>query len=293
MTEQGLYSDLPMEFYISDPCPEPSLSKGTIHRLVSQSPAHARYHHPRLNPDAPMKDTSRGDLGTAVHSMILGGKDIVFASEEFQDWRKKEIQIWRDRTRAAGQTPLLAKQRAPIQSAADAALAFLKAQRFDIESAQTEGTMIWKKGETWKRGRFDLWFPDRSFMIDVKTCESADPGAWIRKSLIGGGYDIQAEHYLEGIRALGEGKDSTDFLFLLVEIEPPHCCSLVGLGPAFTDLARRKIKLGAKIWRECMKSSEWPGYNPLPHWADAPMWALADIEEREAIRSTAAKGTAV
>ena len=240
----GLIYDLPMERYINDPCPDPSLSKGVIHDLLTKSPAHAKHRHPRLNPDRVRDESSRADIGTAVHSMILGGQEIVFAPEEFMDWRKKDARQFKEDAYANGQTPLLDKQRAGVEASASSARKTIEKLPGFKGDLQTEGTMIWRDGEAWKRGRFDIWVPEFNTMIDVKTVESADPETWIRTALIGGGYDIQAEHYLDGIRAVGKGDKNTEFLFLLVEYKPPYCCSVVGLDQAFSAVARRKVGLG-------------------------------------------------
>lgn len=278
----GLYADVPMGDYIADPAPDPSLSKGAIRDLVSLSPAHARINHPRLNPDRPRDDSSRADIGSAIHSMILGGADIVFAPEEFTDWRKKDAKAWRDEQRADGNTPLLHKQEAPILDASHAAKVFLADQGFGVDDGQTEGTMIWQKGDIWKRGRFDLWLPKKKYMIDVKTCEVASPQAWMRQSLASMGYDIQAEHYLEGIKAVGDA-DHADFLFLLVEITPPYSCSFVGLAEAYVHVARRKIAMAEELWARCLETDTWPGINPGPHWAEPPPWVLADLETQTVV----------
>ncbi len=277
---EGLHFDVPMERYIADPCVNPSISKGIIHSLISKSPAHAKYDHPRLNPDRPPDDSSRADLGSAIHSAILGGADIVYGEEEFKDWRKKAAQQFRTEARENGQIPLLYAQRPEVEMAAKEADVLLKSLPSWDGNMKTEGTMIWKDDENWKRGRFDIWMRDMDTLIDVKTTASADPSNWIRNTLFGTGYDIQAEHYTDGIVATEGLKKRPKFLFLLVEIKPPFCCSLVGLDPAFSDLARRKVKKGTEIWQECMERNYWPGYSQMPHWAELPGWHEADVMSR-------------
>lgn len=276
----GLHYGIPMLQYIGDPAPEPSLSKGTILDLYHRSPAHAWYNHPRLNPSAPREESTRADIGTAVHSAILGGNDVAFAPEEFSDWRKKGAQEFRDVMRAEGKTPLLAHQRPAVESAATAAIEFLKAVGLWEEGRKTEGTCIWQDGATYKRCRFDLWLPEANTSVDIKTCDSAEPGAWCRSSMLAGGYDIQQEHILSGIRAVGLA-DDPEFNFVLVEIEPPYCCSLVRLSPESSALARGKIKIATELWSECMKSGRWPGYPAVPYEAEMKPWQEVELRERE------------
>ncbi len=277
----GLHRDVPMRDYIAGPCAEPSLGKGTMHRLVTMTPAHARWHHPMLNPLCPPDDSSRGDIGTAVHAQILGQGEVVYAAPEFQDWRKKEVQGWRDGEREKGNIPLLDHSKPYVEGAASAAHKLLATlPGWKTAEAQTEGTMIWKHGKTWKHGRFDIMHEASGYMVDVKTCDSADPEKWIRSSLMGSGYDIQAEHYLDGMRVLGF--EPHDFLFLLVEIEPPFACSFVGLDPAYSDLAKRKIMYATNLWQECIDANNWPGYSAVPHYAEPVAWAEGAFADREA-----------
>ena len=267
---EGLHKGVPMEFYVGDPCVEPSASKGALHRIITQSPAHARYWHPRLNPNCPKDDSSRADLGSAIHAAILGGADLVYLPEDFKDWRKKEAQAFRDDARAVGKIPLLEHQRMDIQSAKASAVELLRTLPGWTDKCMddTEGTMIWRDGKVWKRGRYDIWAEPINTMIDVKTTANADPSSWLRSSLLGGGYDLQSEHYLDGLAANGAADDGTTFMFLLVEIEPPFCCSFVGLGPEYSDFAKRKLAKATEMWAQCMESGKWPGYSTVPHWAE-------------------------
>lgn len=269
----GLHYEIPMEEYIADPCPEPSISKGVIQRLFEKSPRHAWYEHPRLNPDRPADESTRADIGSAIHSSILGGAEVVYAPEEFMDWRKKGAQEFRKEARAADKIALLGHQEKDVRYTTKAAKDLLATLPGWTEEFETEGTMIWKDSETWKRGRFDIWSPATGYMIDVKTTPSANPTQWIKTTLLNSGYDIQAEHYLDGIEAIGGVKKRPTFLFLLVEFKAPFCASFVGLDPAWEDLARRKIRYGTDLWAKCLKADKWPGYAVSPHWAEPAPWA--------------------
>lgn len=271
--EAGLHRGIPMPRYVADPCPAPSVSKGVIHRIITQSPAHARYHHPRLNPNAPSDETPRGDLGSAIHAGILGGPEIVYAPAEFQDWRKKGAQEWRDQARQAGKIPLLDRQQRAVKAAVNAAVVTLNGISGWANKFETEGTILWQnKAGVWNRGRFDIWAEHLNLLVDVKTTESAEPGEWIRKTLTSSGYDIQAEHYKAGMRRLGLGDEDTEFYFLLVEIEPPYCASIVSLDPEFGELACRKIEVGTRRFAKCLLTNRWPGYTRRPCYAEPRPW---------------------
>ncbi|WP_242401117.1 hypothetical protein [Acetobacter okinawensis] len=51
ITTPGIY-DLPEAQYHADPCPTPSLSNSVARILLDESPMHAHFSHPRLNPES-------------------------------------------------------------------------------------------------------------------------------------------------------------------------------------------------------------------------------------------------
>lgn len=293
---EGFHPNVPMDQYVKDPCPEASLSAGVMNALVTRSPAHAWVKHPRLNPAWAEEESGRADLGTALHAAILGGEEIVYAPEGFEDWRKKEAQTFRNNARENGQIALLAHQRVEIETAAESGRAALEAVAEGTKRI-LEHVMIWRDGKVWKRARPDVWLPEVQTMVDVKTVIDADPDKWIRQSLAAGGYDVQCEHYLDGVRTLGLAKEAR-FLFLLVELEPPHCTAWVALDPEYAAIAQKKVKLATKMWADCMAEDHWPGYTQSVHWATPSPWMegdvmmRADLYEREQEKGEEAGGPA-
>lgn len=279
----GLHGDVAMHDYVTDKlCGRPSLSAGVMHDLIYRSPAHAWWNHPRLNPAWESDESSRADIGSAAHSAILGGVEIVYAPEEYEDWRTKAARELREQKRKEGKLLLLAKNRLQVEGMTKSARAALETLQIEVSESVRESTLVWESGGVLKRGRPDLWSEKTRKIIDVKTCESAAPGPWIKGTLTQGGYDIQCEHYLEGMRAVGGADESVEFLFLLVEMDPPFATSFVGLDPAFSDFARRKCALAADVWNRCLAEDKWPGYSPYPHWAELAPWQEADLELRMA-----------
>lgn len=269
---EGIHADIPMDVYVNDPAPEPSLSTTTAKLLLSRSPLHAWWAHPKLGGHRD-DDSSRADLGSAVHAFLFGGALLAYAPAEFTDWRKKDAQTFRDGARERGEIPLLAHQRQEIEDMAGPA----RERLASLGVTENERTMIWKDG-VWCRSRPDIMTEDRSLVVDYKTTTNADPAAWIRSTILSGGYDLQAGLVLRGLNHLVYGTDRREFLFLVQEIEPPHCVSVVGLGPEFLDLAARKVDAAIDRWAECLRLKRFPGYDERTHYADPPTWALMDAE---------------
>ena len=68
--QQGIVN-LTAEQYHSDPCPTASLSSSIANILLDQSPLHAYLAHSRLNLQYEREESSRFDLGSAAHMMLL------------------------------------------------------------------------------------------------------------------------------------------------------------------------------------------------------------------------------
>ena len=78
---------LPMAQYLADPCPEPSLSSGAAHRLITRSPAHVYAQHPRMGAQE-QEDTAASDIGSIVHDLLLGGEGKICVIDP-ADYRSK------------------------------------------------------------------------------------------------------------------------------------------------------------------------------------------------------------
>jgi len=266
----GIHSDIPMAEYVGDPCPEPSLSTTTAHLLLTRSARHAWWFHPRLGRHRG-EDSSRADLGSAVHAVLFGGPRVVYAPDGFADWRKKDAQAFRDDARAAGDIPLLAYQRRQIEEIAEPARERIAA----LGATEFERTLLWQDA-CWCRSRPDAMSTDRILVIDYKTTTNAHPSSWIRSTILSGGYDIQAGLVMRGLDRLSDTA-RREFLFVVQEIDPPYCLSVIGLGPEWIDLAERKVDEAVGKWAACLAANQFPAYDERTHYAEPPTYALLEV----------------
>jgi hypothetical protein len=267
----GYFSDVSLKDYLSDKlCDEPSMSKGDANTVITRTPLHAHWAHPKLG-NHPSEQSARSDLGSAIHAKLLGGASLAFAPDEFEDWRKKAAQEFRDDARAKGLLPLLARQKSEVEIAAGGAAELLHS----LGKWTAEQTLYFKVGETWCRGRTDALTDE--YDIDIKSCSDADPATWVRQTVQSQAYDLQAGLRRLGHAALGHPRR---MLWLLVEIDAPHACSLVEPSDEMLALAERKIVHAAKIWRQCLDSGKWPGYSRTPVVANPTSGMLWAAEER-------------
>lgn len=285
----GYHAAVPMAHYVSDAIsPEPSLSTGIICALDERSALHAWQAHPRLG-GGEGEASKRGEIGSAVHSIVLGGQTIEYVEQVTrrsgkdkgvpfvpEDWATTDAKEARDAIRARGNLPMLPHQRPVIETAAQNLQQAL--ERFG--PGRTEVTMLWQDGGVWCRGRVDYLTDDGGYDVDVKTCDNAEQAAWARSTLLGGGYDVQAALRLRGHEILG-GR-TRDFVFVLVELEPPYAVSCVGVSPALRAFGDRKVGRALPIWRRCLDTGKWPSYREDIYWAEPPAWAEAQYAMREA-----------
>ncbi|MBX9595682.1 MAG: PD-(D/E)XK nuclease-like domain-containing protein [Roseomonas sp.] len=292
--------DLPAAVYHSDPALAPSLSNSIGHILLTRSPAHAKAAHPRLTPLDPDDDseiTSEQEEGTALHALILEGRDMMEVVAA-NDWRTKAAQEARQAARAAGRIPLLAKRAPSLHACAAAARAQLE-QHLEaadcFTAGQAERTLLWEEatdhGPIWCRALVD-WLPDdpNGWIDDLKTVAvTAEPGAWGRK-MTTEGYATQAAFYRRGAMRLG--MNPRGFRFVVVERDPPFGLSVCAATPALEAWADDQVQQMIDTWGACLHRDHWPAYPPHIAWIDAPPWALMQAEERKMRGEFAATGAA-
>ena len=267
MLDAGIHDLVPMGHYVTDMLRnDPSLSTKIVRTLIERTPAHARTDHPRFGPSEG-EVTRRGELGSAVHVSVTGGQAIEYVEDVARrsgkskgetfvptDWATKDAQEAAEAIRARGNLPMLPHHRGLIEGAADAirrALAQFGPGRF-------EQTLLWQEvNGVWCRGRTDYVDDAGLFDIDFKTCNDANPAEWARFVMETGGYHYQAGLRMRGHERLGRPRR---VLFLLVELEPPHATSFVGL----TELRRAEvdydISRAVDLWHRCLTTGEWPAY---------------------------------
>ena len=278
--QQGLHADIEMDRYVSDPAPEPSLSKGMVLTLINRTPAHARIESPRLNPGLVDDSSSRADIGSAVHAKILGGQAIGIV--EADNWMTKAAKEAREDIRANGGIALLCKDAESLDAIADAVFAACANAGMPLEQAVHEQTAIWKDGDVWCRARPDALWLDQKICGDLKTTKNADPQSWIKTTLLGGGYFIQPSHYLRGIETIRD-ESGWQFRFVVCEIEKPFGVSIIGVDGALLDLADQQCTRARAIWAKCLRENKWPSYSNQIAVAELPTWVQYEWENRRAI----------
>lgn len=271
----GIYT-LPAEVYHADPCPEPSLSGSVAIPLVHRSPRHAWWAHPRLNKEAEQQESTRMDLGTVAHALLLGagGEVQVIDAENYTTKAAREA---RDAAREAGKTPVLAGAYGQAQKMASAAHIFLDNAVIGWKDGAPEQALIWQEGDAWCRGMVDWLKNDRRTVIDYKTTGTSARPDDVERHLFDMNYHLKAAFYERGLNVLDpDGAGRREFLFLFQETDAPYACSIVTLSEGAMMIGRKQATYAIRRWQQCMRSGVWPSYGLAWHTASPPPW----IEQR-------------
>ena len=269
---------MPLREYLADPCPEPSFDSGTARHLITRSPLHAWYQHPRLNPvPADEEHGAALDVGGACHAMLLEDDESRFAIVEADDWRTKAAREARDQAHADGRIPLLARQMDPIRAiVGQSRLAINRCDELKdvFHDAIREQVCLWQDDGAWCRARPDCVSADGDIVLNYKTtAASAEPDGFGSGMLIRELYHLQAYHHARGLwREAGSSGNLPKCLWLIQEVEPPYAASILGASPALTALAEAQWEHALALWRQCLAEARWPAYPSRVCWIEPAAW---------------------
>lgn len=293
----GVYPGLPMAEYLKINAASASI----LHTLVSQCPAAAWFDSP-LNPNPADDSNDASDFGSIAHEILLEGSQECVEIIDPQDypskngnipdgWKNVAIRAARDDARAAGKIPVLTTDIVTINGMVDSAHAFIESVResepaiwaaFQPDGGDSELTCIWEDGGTLCRMRPDRISKERDVIIDPKFSKrSAEPDSWGRTQLSAMGYRVSAAFYRRGCETLFGV--SPAYVFLVIEQDPPHLCSLVGVDPANLSFGAEQVEHGLRAWRRCLASNAWPAYPTRVCYPELNEWELARWQERQGI----------
>ncbi len=272
------WHDLSEEDYHADPCPSPSLSSHAAMTIISESLMHAWRRHPRSPLFTARTLGAAADRGSAAHALLFGGKEVeAIDAEDFRTGAAREA---RDRARASGRIPLLAKDAHALAAMIEPArerFAELYGRPFLAEQSA-----LWRAGDGWRRARMDSLSADRGMIVDYKTTEGAVDPLSCERRIADMGLQIQAAAYVEAVEALHpELTGRVRFIFQWQEQRAPYALSPpMEMSEAFLSLGRAQWQAACHLWDKAIRHGAFPGFSPHPHLACPPPWELSRWEER-------------
>jgi len=282
--KQGIYK-ITNENYHQHFCDVPTLSTGVIKDLLD-SPARCWFNHPKLNPDYVKPEHERKfDLGSAVHDYVLERAEHIEVINGFDDWKTKKARELADEATKAGKIPLLEKQCATVSAISVSIIrTILNCAELMIDNLNDDGeaelTYVWNENGVWLKTRPDWISKDKKLILDLKTVgQSANPNEFSNKA-VSLGYDTQSALYRRGSNAINGIEP--EFVFIVVEIEPPYMASVVSLSAEFQELGRQKVESAIGLWRWCLRNNKWPGYETSRiAWCECKPYHISDWENKK------------
>jgi hypothetical protein len=105
---------------------------------------------------------------------------------------------------------------------------------------KAEQSYFWTDVETREecKCRPDWHSADGKIIVDVKTTEDASPGKFLRSSVLGWRYHVQAAFYMQGLPT------AEVFLFVVVEKKPPFAVAVYSLPQKLIDRGLEVLQRG-------------------------------------------------
>ncbi len=274
------------EYFADAFCAAPSLSQSIARVLLAKSPLHAWAAHPRLGnvvPRSEREPTKAQIHGTVLHALLLGKGEESVRVLPYDNYKTKAAQEAKADVVAAGCTPIIERDFAEAQVAADAIRMRLAEQGCVFEGGQPEVAIEWHEegpeGFVLCRGRLDYLIVGDNFakIIDPKKITSADELTCMRHA-DDYGYHTQAAAYTSAVEALyPHVRGRVEFCFAFMELEAPYCAVPRPVDAMSRWVGEQQWNRAVTTWGQCMSTGIWPGYPAMP--LSVSPWTMRQEEE--------------
>lgn len=249
-----------------------ALNYSTLKHIL-RSPAHYKFMK-----DNPIEPTKAMQFGTLVHMRILEpAKYQSLVVSEILDRRTKAGKERAEQIESSGQMLVSPDESAKIENIYQAVMKNPDAARF-VTHGEREQAFTWTDIETGLKckARPDFVHQGR-FIVDVKTSKDASPNAFARTaaSLM---YHFQAAFYLDGVSA-ATTQNYTDFVFLVVEPEPPYGVALYSLDLMAIEAGRVMYRKALSRIKDCEADGLFPAYPAGLQTLSLPNWVTYAAQE--------------
>jgi hypothetical protein len=263
----------------------PLFSSSIAKVIALESELHAWAAHPLLGGKA-RKTTAAMSEGKIVDALICGDTSSIAVTDEWENFKTKAAQDWRDDHLAAGRTPIVRAKFAEYEHAA-------KVMRKRLGDAGCVFGGLWQPtilfsvhasngAEVKCKARLDHLDPVTGLITDVKKIgTTAKPGRRLAMYIDGLGYDIQAALYPIAVEQLMPdlvGRSRFEWAF--VEPEYPHAVARVSPSGSMRAYGTARLQDAIDRWERALRLDKWPGYEGVTRVEALPyMLENARIEE--------------
>ena len=209
-------------------------------------------------------------FGSLVHTMAFQ-PDLFreeYAISEWDSFRTKAAQEWRDEQVAAGKTVVTEEQRRAAEDmsaiiADEIGLAIPGPCDYEVAVLSSLAHRV--------KGMIDIVPQDQPCLADLKTTSAIPDEKGMVNLLLNRGYHWQAAMYLDLWNA-ATGDDRQDFHFLFIETEAPYETAWVKISEKMLDAGRMEYQHALMQWHQCVSTGIWPKKIQGQFVADLPAW---------------------
>jgi len=244
---------------------------------IDRSPAHFKYKLEHKEPSTPAMA-----FGSLVHCLILEPQTLAdrYIEAPKCDRRTKEGKAIYEAflSTSNGKEVVSSDDMAQAQEIAKIVLSSAEVQKI-ISQGKAEQTLEGIIDGVEMKGRLD--FIADSFILDVKTCQDANPKSKsfsaFSKSIHKFHYDAQAYIYQALVRQ-STGK-TLPYIFLAIEKEAPYGFALYHLPAEYLEIGQKKVEKWLRSYKKCLADDFWPCYEKAIQKIEIPNFIINDFME--------------
>ena len=254
-------------------------NRSFLHDMISWSPGHAKWKSEN------QEDTEALRLGHAFHPCVL----------EPEQFEKEFVILPADCEKGSGTGVMGRKEAFEAECEANSQIVMTKKEYDNIREmraviqsdqecldllsdgvAELSGYFVDPDYDLLVKIRPDFINKKHNIIIDLKSCADAREGPF-RKSAYEHGYDMQAFMILLGVTQI-TGVPHNDFEFICVESKGYHGLDIWQADQQMLDTGYKKYQKAMTLYKQCLESGEWPGYDSTPKPLGSPTWAKEQKE---------------
>lgn len=249
----------------------PALGSSTVRALLSTTPKHALHKLQHAEQSEAMA------LGTAVHCSVLTPQlysaEIAIAPECDRRTKDGKDTYAKFLDSVGNRTVVTLKQQQTVDKVWGAINSCHTAKAL-LDRCQQRELSLFHLDNCATKARLDAY--SRGIVLDIKTTRDASRGGFER-SISQYGYGIQAAHYRRVIE--GVGLAFTDFIFIVVETEPPYGVAVYAMEDEVMDLYEPQVEQAISDWTLCQETQTFRAYPDEIQKVSVPRWLRRQLEE--------------
>ena len=223
----------------------------------------------------PKETTPAMEFGSLVHCLALTPTEYAetYAVSEYDSFRTKAAQEWRDSMVAQGKVCITQAQLNTASECAEAILNDQDLQPVLVNGYKAEVAVYSQIGETKVRGMIDIIPSEGDCLIDLKTTSSFGDVSDLAGFVVRGGYHWQAALYLDLFNA-ATGQNRTNFVLAFVDKSAPYESAIVNLSGDFIEQGRIGYMNAIAKYQKCVSEKMFPKAVEGIQELSFPKWAI-------------------